>query len=155
MQDLIITFLASILIWFMFLGLFILWVIDGKIKKEQVLHALFAIVFAWILTVLIKNFFDVQRPFLTDGQPVLTLTKPGDYSFPSTHTAVAFALATTIYLHDKKNGLIFFWGAFLVAIGRILANVHLPSDTIIGAFFGVLIAWGVGRTHLFGLVNRK
>ena len=37
-----ITFAASFLIWLMFAGLLVLWIIDGKIKKEEALHALFA-----------------------------------------------------------------------------------------------------------------
>ncbi|MBI2103516.1 phosphatase PAP2 family protein [Candidatus Woesebacteria bacterium] len=151
----LITFSASILIWFLFLGLLILWVIDGKIKREAVLHALLAVVSVWLLTLVTKSLFQTERPFLFNQKDTLTITIPADNSFPSTHTAVAFALATTIYLHDRKNGLVFFWGAFLVAMGRILANVHYPFDTIIGAFLGVLVAWGVGKTHLFGILKGR
>ena len=42
MNHLVITFLASFLIWFMFAGLFILWMFRGDIKSEHVLHALIA-----------------------------------------------------------------------------------------------------------------
>ncbi|OGM05780.1 hypothetical protein A2125_01200 [Candidatus Woesebacteria bacterium GWB1_43_5] len=153
MFTLLITFLASVLIWFLFLGLLILWVIDGKIKREAVLHALFAVVLVWLLTLAVKNLFQIERPYLLNGGDVLTLTSPLDASFPSTHTAIAFALATAIYLHDKKNGLVFFWGAFLVAVGRILANVHYPFDTIAGAALGILVAWFTGKAHLFKMLK--
>ena len=50
-----VTFLASILIWLMFAGLVFMWVIDGRIKREQALHALFATLIAWTLTLMIKS----------------------------------------------------------------------------------------------------
>ena len=52
-----ITFLASILIWLMFFGLIVLWVVDGKIKKETVIHALFASLVAWTISEIIKYIF--------------------------------------------------------------------------------------------------
>ena len=155
MGDIFITFLASFLIWILFAGLFILWVIDGNIKKEQVLHALFAVFVALILTIIIKDIFPETRPFIVNNERVMTLTTPNDASFPSSHTAIAFALGTSIFLHDKRYGWKFFLGAALVAIGRILANVHYPSDIIAGALLGIVVAWSTGKVHLFGMLRRK
>ena len=45
-----ITFFASYLIWIMLGGLFVLWFIDGKIKKEQALHALIAFFIVFVVT---------------------------------------------------------------------------------------------------------
>lgn len=103
-----IEFFASFFIWFLFLGLGILWVIDGKIKKEQVVHALVACLVAWVIAFLIKHFFPTTRPFLLNGREIDVLMRPTDGAFPSEHTTLAFALAVTIYMHDKKVGWIFF-----------------------------------------------
>ena len=101
--SLIITFAASFLIWLMFAGLVVLWIIDGRMKKEQALHALFASIIAWVLTQMIKGLLPTMRPFQLNGTMPMTLTIPFDGSFPSGHTATAFALAVSVWLHNKKT----------------------------------------------------
>ena len=56
-----VTFLASILIWLMCFGLLVLWVIDGKIKKETVIHAIFSCALAWGIAETIKIIFENIR----------------------------------------------------------------------------------------------
>ncbi len=146
-------FLASVLIWILFAGLIVLWFIDGKIKKEQVIHALLASTSAWLIAFFIKVFFPTIRPFLTDGQPVLTLTVPHDAAFPSQHTALAFAVAVTIFMHDRKVGSLFLIGAFAVGISRVMANVHYPIDIMGGALIGTITAVIFERVHLRKLLS--
>lgn len=148
MSNLVIEFLASFLIWLMFLGLLILWAIDGKIKKEQVLHALVASLFAWTLAEIIKRLIPTTRPFMVNGEMPLTLTVNNDGSFPSGHTSAAFALATTIWLHDRKVGWAYIIAALIVGAARVLANVHYPVDILAGAILGFVTAFGVERLHL-------
>lgn len=144
-----ITFLASVLIWFMFFGLIVLWVVDGKIKKEIVIHAVFSALIAWIFTEVLKNFVPMARPFQLNGLDPLTLTFPVDNAFPSTHTAAAFAMSVTVYLHDKKVGMLYLVMAGLVGVARIMANVHYPVDIIAGAFLGSLVSYFSEKKHLF------
>lgn len=148
MYDELITFLASFLIWLMFAGLIILWFVDGKIKKEQVMHALLASFIAFTVSQILKQLFHTVRPFQVDGLGVMTLTIPSGFSFPSEHTAVAFALAFTIWLHDKKVGILFIILASLIGIARILANVHFPIDIIGGAIIGTTVAVMIEKLHL-------
>lgn len=147
-METIITFFASFLIWILFAGLFVLWIVDGKIKKEQILHALFSLILAWAVAEIIKALFPTTRPFVTNGKFPLTLTVPGGASFPSGHTAAVFALAVSIWLHKKKLGLWYIVGAVLVGIARILSNVHYPIDILGGAVLGILTSFGVGKFHL-------
>lgn len=142
-----ITFLASFLIWFLFLGLVVLWVIDGKIKKEQVLHALLAVFTVWLLTEAIKNFFPIPRPFLMNGGERLTIISRNDGAFPSFHTAVAFAISTTIWLHDRRVGIFFLLASILIGVGRVLGNVHYPVDILGGALLGILTAVFFEKVH--------
>ena len=148
MTNLLITFLASFLIWFMFLGLLILWVIDGRIKREQVLHALFAAVVAWGIAQVIKAVFPTLRPFELNGLTPLTLLPSSDGAFPSGHTAAAFALATTIWLHDKKMGSVFVVAALTVGVARVWGNVHYPIDILGGAVLGAVTAFLIEKVHL-------
>jgi len=144
-----VTFVASLLIWLMFIGVGILWFIDGKIKKEQALHAIFSIIIAGSIVYLIKTLFPTLRPFQFDGRPPLTLTIPGDGSFPSNHAAISFALAVSVYLHNKKAGLFFITCAILISAGRIFSNVHSISDVVVGSLIGIAVAHTIQKLHLF------
>ncbi|HKC05174.1 MAG TPA: phosphatase PAP2 family protein [Patescibacteria group bacterium] len=154
MNDLIIMFFASFLIYFLFLGLIVLWFIDGKIEKEQVVHALFACLFAWTIAFLIKHFFPTLRPFMVNGKGIDVLLRPTDGAFPSEHTTLAFALATTIFMHDRKVGWLFLIGALVVGVARVFANVHYPVDILGGAFLGTMIAVIVEKIHFLDLFKK-
>ena len=147
-------FLASFLIWFMFAGLIILWVIDGRMRKEQVLHTILAMLIAWTLSTMIKSLFPSPRPFEVNGAMPLTLTTPSGGSFPSNHAAVAFSLAVSIWLHNKKVGNYFLILAVLVGTGRMLGNVHYFLDILGGAVLGIITAVGVEKLHLFKLLKK-
>ena len=138
----------------MYAGLIVLWLIDGRIKKEQVIHALSASLIALLVTNIFKQVFHTVRPFLVDGGTVMTLTIPSDAAFPSTHTAMAFALSVTIWLHNRKVGWIYLVWALFVGVARILANVHYPIDIWGGAILGIVIAFGLERAHLFNFIKR-
>lgn len=154
-NNMLITFLASFLIWFMFAGLWVAWAVDGKFRREQVLHALMATVLAWVFAQMIKSLFPSLRPFEMNGNPPLTLTVPGDGAFPSGHASAAFALATTMWLHNRKEGLVFVLVAVAIGIGRVLGNVHFPLDILGGAFIGVVVALAIDKLHVYNLLTKR
>jgi undecaprenyl-diphosphatase len=131
-----VTFLASFLIWFMFAGVFYLWMVNKRFKKREVLKVLLTSSIAFGLSQVIKAVIPIERPFEVNGKPPLTLTVPFDNSFPSGHSSVAFALASGVWFRDKKTGKFFVFSAILVALGRILGNVHYISDVIAGCLLG-------------------
>lgn len=149
----IIEFVASFLIYILFVSLAVLWVIDGKIKREQVVHAIVAVLIAALTATIIKQLFPTVRPYVINGQAIDVIVKPLDAAFPSGHTAESFALAVTIFMHDRKIGSIYLILALAIGISRVLANVHYPIDILGGAFFGTLIAVLVERLHFMDLIN--
>lgn len=155
MDDVVIEFFATFLIWILYAGLIVLWFIDGKIKKEQVIHALVAGIIAWLVTMAIKHLFPSLRPFMINGRDVDVLFRPTDSAFPSAHTALAFSLAITIFMHDGKIGWLFLLGALLIGVARVVANVHYPIDILGGALIGTIIAIIIGKTHMFGLLKKR
>lgn len=154
MQDLIVEFFASFLIYFLFAGLIILWFIDGKIKKEQVIHALAACAIAWSIAFLIKHFFPTLRPYMINGRDTEVFISPTDSAFPSSHTVLAFAVAVTVFLHDRKVGFWFLISALIIGVARVLANVHYPIDILGGAFLGTIIAVIVEKFHFSDFVKK-
>lgn len=154
--SLFVTFLASILILLMFFGLIVTWIVDGKIKREQALHAFISSVVAWTITQMIKNLIPAVRPYQVNGLNPLTLTfsqMSNNNSFPSSHAAVAFAIAVTVWLHNKKLGWIFIALAISVAAGRVLANVHFTIDVFIGSLVGVIVGLAIDGFHVGKLIG--
>lgn len=144
-NNLFITFLASFLVWLMFGALLCLWVINKRIKKEVALRAFIAALISWLITEAVKIIIATPRPFEITGYSPLTLTVPGTGSFPSSHSAVAFALATAILLRDKTLGIYFAIGAIGVAAGRILSNVHYIFDVLIGVWIGIVVGFTTSK----------
>ncbi len=71
----------------------------------------------------------------------------GASSFPSGHTAVAFALATAVAdrTRDGWSDYLLYGAATLTALSRINDNKHWASDVLIGGLVGHLSARWVAR----------
>lgn len=74
---------------------------------------------------------------------VITVGKlPTEYSFPSGHTAIAFAFATVYFLAAPRSivSYLIFLAALIIGIGRVYMGFHYPSDVVAGALLGVVCA---------------
>ncbi|MBT2481550.1 bifunctional phosphatase PAP2/diacylglycerol kinase family protein [Streptomyces sp. ISL-94] len=92
--------------------------------------------------------WSVRRPRpLLDGVPAVRqlATQPQTTSFPSGHSASAFAFTAGLALESPG------WGAALapvaasVAFSRVYTGVHYPSDVVAGAALGVAAGYVVRR----------
>lgn len=81
-----------------------------------------------------------DRPFIGDPFPHLLFYKPIDSSFPSNAAALTFAIATGVWLWDRRASLGFWAPAVLFPLARLFAGVHYPLDLVGGAAVGVLSA---------------
>lgn len=87
----------------------------------------------------IRFFYHRPRPFIDHS--VNQLISNNNFSFPSGHAALFFAMATSIYFYNKKWGLWFFAAAILMSLSRIIVGVHYPGDIIGGAVIGIVISY--------------
>ncbi len=64
----------------------------------------------------------------------------GNSSFPSSHAANAFAIACIVANRWRRPRLLWWLMAALVGFSRIYLNRHYPSDVLVGALLGTVIA---------------
>lgn len=76
-----------------------------------------------------------HRPFETQLGP-----KSNAHSFPSGHTATAFACATVLSSFVPRWRVPLFVLATLIGLSRVYNAMHYPTDVLAGAILGVLIA---------------
>lgn len=102
---------------------------------------------------ILKHIVCRPRPFVINGAIDLIIKAPSGFSFPSSHTATCFAMATAIYLFHKRLGIIAYIYAALVAFSRMYLYVHYPSDVIGGIALG--IGCGIGAAALVRFICAK
>lgn len=117
--------------------IFILFYLGFRIEGINIALALF---FNGIVcNLLLKNILKRKRPSWISKVELL-IKNPTDFSFPSGHASSSFAAALTIYFYFRGMGIFFLVVATLISISRIYHFVHYPSDVIIGAMLGMIIA---------------
>ncbi len=102
----------------------------------------------------LKEFFARPRPFnLFDTDPEKyafwgkiyvypeLIGKPTSFSFPSGHTASAFAAAIALLWHNRKLGVPTTIFAALMGFSRIYVEVHYCTDVIAGVVSGTICAF--------------
>jgi undecaprenyl-diphosphatase len=103
----------------------------------------------------IKAFFRRRRPFIDYIQAIVIGKKPGSWSFPSGHSAAAFAGARLLSLEFPSQSPLIFLFAFLVAFSRIYLGDHYPGDVVSGAVSGMSFAEIVRRAQQIVVRNRQ
>ncbi len=102
----------------------------------------FTTLFSLMVTDVLKwAIFRHPRPFSALPE-VVTLIHITPYdSFPSGHATAFAALATGIFIYNKKVGTMFIVGALLIGAARIAAGIHYPIDILTGYLIGFAVTF--------------
>lgn len=141
------VFLAQYAIFIFGLVLIYLLRKDRKLFFKAAISALIVVV----ITVLAKKLCFFPRPLTQEGVRIL-ISHISDSTFPSKHTAVAFALASGIFLEKKQLGVWLLALAFLIGLSRIIVGVHYPADILASMLIGPCVSL---LTHKFSFHNLK
>ncbi len=129
-----------------------LWIVAPSIclilnKKNLLSRCLLfskVIISSYILSAIIKIILARARPslWISEGISGFTYINMNKlfHSFPSSHTVVAFALASTLSFINKKLIWPSFFLASFLSFTRVILNEHFLSDLFAGAFIGIIIA---------------
>ena len=105
--------------------------------QSQLVPGCFAVLTAGIIAYVLKSYFGTPRPYIDLALEPLV---PGhSYSFPSGHTAVAFALLIPLWRINKWLGISWFIFAVTVGFARVYEFVHYPSDIAAGVILGGVV----------------
>jgi undecaprenyl-diphosphatase len=112
-----------------------------KNKKEGILPLWISFTLTFIIVYAVK--FIVQRPRQL-GEMFTALFHLSDYSFPSAHAALSFAILAVIDEKFKKLKIFWLSLAILIIFSRVYFQYHYFSDIV----FGALLGYGIGMAVL-------
>ncbi|MFE2477270.1 phosphatase PAP2 family protein [Streptomyces sp. NPDC059389] len=98
---------------------------------------------AYAASELVKSAVDEERPCRAVAGAAASLVAcpaPGDWSFPSNHSAIAGAAAVALALAVRRLALLAVPLAVLMAFSRVFVGVHYPHDALAGLLLGGALA---------------
>ncbi len=128
-----------------YLGLYLPYKKKGTVWNDVFIVAVIAV--THFIVTLLKVLIAYPRPFQVLNNVRVMISLPMDYSFPSGHAALTMALATAVYLFNRRLGELLFALAFVVGLSRIYVGVHYPLDVGAGFLLGYAVAKILG--HFF------
>ena len=112
-----------------------------KTRKAGIAAAVSLLLEVICCNLLLKPLIGRVRPFAFRPDLLLLVPPPGDASFPSGHTAAAFAVVFALRASGSplwRPGLVL---AAVTAFSRLYLYVHWPTDILGGILLGAAVGW--------------
>ncbi|MBS4201414.1 phosphatase PAP2 family protein [Bacillus sp. FJAT-49732] len=126
------------------LGLVLVWLWFSKSgdkfeNRKIVLFAVTITIFVLGVDKIIEMMYFRPRPFVDHAVNLLSTKSDLDPSFPSNHSAGAFAIAFSVFWRKRKIGSFLIIFAIFMALSRVFIGVHYPLDVIAGAIIAFIV----------------
>lgn len=108
----------------------------NQVTKIVVVPGIIVVINEFIIKGIIKR----PRPFLNIHDYNLLVNIPHGYSMPSGHSLASFMMATILAAYFPKYKIFYYLYAGLIAFSRVYVGVHYPSDVLVGAILGLVLA---------------
>lgn len=141
------------------IALVVLWIAPGRDShkvRTGVVVAAVAVALALGINQIANHLVGRPRPYMSHHVLHLLLGRVHDNSFPSDHTALAFAVVAGLWPVRRDVSIVLGVLAVLLGISRVVAGVHYPGDILGGAAIGVMSAialWLLARRPLEWLAS--
>ena len=124
----------------------IIWIIllivllSGKKTRNKGIVLLVTVIIVFILTDYLKEEFHRVRPY--EYMNFIPKVKTsGTSSFPSAHSAVAFAVFGVYYFYNLRYKYVIGVIALIIAVSRFYLEVHYLSDVLAGIALGLTVSY--------------
>lgn len=113
---------------------------QNKLRRFSVLFVL-SFLCTYGVSIFLKYIIHRPRPMnMIHIRRLLIGIEPENFSFPSTHSAIVFALAYLFWVKHRSLAPYAYFAAAFVAWARVYVGVHYPSDVLFGALLGIAIS---------------
>lgn len=139
--DSLIIFLANDVPWFLIIFTLVYFIFIKKNPRRLLIVFLVVATSAGVTAVCKWLIFQHPRPFLILPHVHQLINIYGFGSFPSQHATILAAIATAVFIYDRRIGA---WLAILtlfVGLARIAAGIHFPIDILTGFAIGLTVTF--------------
>lgn len=119
------------------------WATDDHEMAVAGMSTAASIMFSGLTTFTIKEIVRRNRPFRALRNIRLPAGEEQGYSFPSGHSAIAWAISTSLVIHYPRWYVIVPATLYstAVSLSRPYVGVHYPTDILVGAVIGAIGAY--------------
>ena len=115
-------------------------------QKSIIILSIIFLPLTYILSKVLASLYSDPRPFIVNHFTPL-ISSSTDNGFPSDHTLLASAIASILFVNNKKLGVVAWIVAILVGVSRVLTGVHHIVD-ILGSMFIVTLAMWIVKNYI-------
>ena len=143
-STLLVLFGKYLFIFIILLGLIYLYKQKKDIQKKILLFSAICLPITFIFAKIASTLYFDHRPFVAHHFTPL-IPHAANNGFPSDHSLISFAIASIVFVFNKRLGLLLFVLGLLVGFSRVYAGIHSPIDIIGSLAISGFVSYSVYR----------
>ena len=129
-------------------GVWFLWKVPRPLKKDVLIIGATGPLITFIISLLAAKLYFDPRPFVSGHVTPLIAHAP-DNGFPSDHTLLSAAIASIVWVFNRRLGALLLALTLSIGLSRVFAGVHHLID-VLGA---IVIA--IGSVYLANFIVKQ